>query len=171
MCGNGGSAADSDHIVAELLKGFLPPRPLPAAATERLRAAGPDGAVLAVGLRRGLPALSLTAHAAFQSAWCNDADPDLVFAQQVYAQGRPGDCLWAISTSGASRNVVLAAVAARALGLGVVALTGAGGGRLAGLADVAIRVPATHTSDVQELHVVVYHAICAAVEAEAGAGA
>ncbi len=166
VCGNGGSAADADHVVGELLKGFLLPRPLPAGDARRLSAGGiADGPVLAATLQRGLPALALTTHAAFLTAWGNDVDNDLVFAQQVYVQGRPRDCLLAISTSGNSRNVVLAAETARALGMGVVGLTGSGGGHLATYCDVCVQAPAEATSDVQELHLVIYHALCAEAEA------
>lgn len=165
VCGNGGSAADSDHIVSELVKGFLLKRPLSSENAQRLRAMGEEGVSLAGQLQNGLPTIALTGCGAFASAWANDVDPVSVFAQQVHVQGRPGDCLLAISTSGVSRNVIQAAVTARALGIAVIGLTGADGGRLATLSAVCVRAPATATPEVQEFHIAIYHALCAAVEA------
>lgn len=164
-CGNGGSAADADHIVGELMKSFLLRRRLPETERQALLDRGADGAYLADRLECGLPAVSLSAHAALMTAVANDTAADTIFAQQVMALGRPGDVLLAISTSGNSRNCVLAAETAAARGLSVVALTGRGGGRLASVADVTIAVPETETYRVQELHLPVYHALCAAVEA------
>ena len=166
LCGNGGSAADCDHIVGELAKGFLLPRPLPLADKSRLRLAGPEGELIACTLQGGLPAISLAAHPAFYTAYCNDVEAEFAFAQQVYVHGRPGDCLLAISTSGESRNVLLAAITAKSFGLRVAALTGCRGGAISRLADASIRVPAESTAEVQELHIIVYHTICAAIEAE-----
>lgn len=163
-CGNGGSAADSDHIVGELMKSFLLPRRLTAEENAALAARGEDGAYLAAHLERGLPAISLCAHAALTTAVANDTAADTIFAQQVMALGQPGDVLLAISTSGNSRNCVLAAQTARARGLSVIALTGIGGGKLGEIADVTISVPEKETFCVQELHLPVYHAICAALE-------
>jgi len=168
VCGNGGSAADSEHIVGELLKGFLVPRRLTTADQARLT--GPDATVddrlLADNLQDGIRSMALTAHTSIGTAVANDTGAEYVFAQQVYALGRPGDVLWGISTSGNARNVYLAARTARARGMSVVGLTGRSGGCLADVADVTIRVPEAETHLVQELHVPVYHALCAMLEAE-----
>ncbi len=167
ICGNGGSAADSDHIAGELLKGFRLKRPLPAKLRAKLVAREPElGAIQAERLQGGLPAIALSAHAALLTAFANDVDPDLVFAQQVNAFARAGDVLIAISTSGNSRSVVHAAVTAGALTVKVIGLTGREGGRLAALCDVAIRAPEIETSLVQELHLPIYHTLCAMIELE-----
>lgn len=151
LCGNGGSAADCEHISGELLKGFLLRRT-------------PDGAV-PEALQRGVAAIPLPSLSASLSAFANDVEPSLVYAQLVYALGRSGDVWMGLSTSGNSRNVVEAARVARLLGLVTVGLTGESGGKLGELCDVAVRVPATETYRVQEYHLPVYHAICAEVEA------
>ena len=150
LCGNGGSAADCEHISGELLKGFLLPRP----AEEGY----PDA------LQRGLCAIPLTSMSAALSAFANDCDSTLVFAQLTYAMGRPGDVFVGLSTSGNSKNVVEAAKVAKKAGLTTVALTGESGGTLLDICDVTIRVPAKETYLVQEYHLPVYHAICAEVE-------
>ena len=164
VCGNGGSAADALHIAGELLKGFRKKRPLDAAEKEILCASGEDGERLARGLQSPLPVVSLHGETAFSTAWCNDADPALVYAQQAYALCREGDVFLGISTSGNAENVRLAAVAAKARGAFVAALTGKGGGKLAGVCDVLAAVPETETYKVQELHLPVYHALCLCVE-------
>ncbi|MBR4873068.1 MAG: SIS domain-containing protein [Clostridia bacterium] len=151
LCGNGGSAADCEHISGELLKGFLLPRP----AEEGY----PDA------LQRGVCAIPLTSMSAALSAFANDCDPALVFAQLTYAMGRAGDVFVGLSTSGNSRNVVEAAHVAKRAGLVTVALTGESGGALLDICDVTIRVPAKETYLVQEFHLPVYHALCAEVEA------
>ncbi len=155
-CGNGGSAADSDHIVGELMKGFLLKRPV---TDERIPAD------LRSRLQGGLPAVALTHHGALASAYANDVDPAMIYAQQVWGLARPGDVVIGLSTSGNAANVVNALTVARAVGARTIAMTGAGGGRLGELADITIRVPETETYRVQELHLPVYHALCAAVEA------
>ena len=165
VCGNGGSAADADHIVGELMKAFLLPRRLPDAEMQALQALGEDGAYLADTLERGLPAVSLCAHSALMTAVANDRTAETVFAQQTTALGRPGDVLMTLSTSGNSRNCVLAAHAAKLRGMRVIALTGRTESRLSAAADVCIRVPETETYKVQELHLPVYHALCAQIEA------
>lgn len=165
VCGNGGSAADSSHIVGELMKEFRLKRPVPAALQGEFRRF-PEGDVLAAGLQGALPAVSLTDAPALSTAFANDARPELVFAQQVYGLGQRGDVLWCISTSGNSANVVQAARTAKVLGLSVVALTGRAGGVLAALAEAAVRVPADETFLVQEYHLPVYHALCLALEVE-----
>jgi len=164
ICGNGGSAADAEHIAGELAKSFLLPRPLTAEQRGAFEGRGEIGAALASGLQRALPAIPLGAGGALTSAIANDNGQEFVYAQQVYAYGAGGDSLLAISTSGRSRNVVYAAETARALGVTVVALTGRSEGPLAERADVAIRVPEEETLLVQELHLPVYHALCAMVE-------
>ena len=165
LCGNGGSAADCDHIVGELMKGFLKKRPLSDESRAKMRARFPDlsDATLS-GLQGGLAAISIPSAVALGTAFANDADARLSFAQATLALGREGDVLVAISTSGNAENVVLAAEVARGLGMTVIALTGEGGGRLASVADIAVRAPSRETFAVQELHLPIYHAICAAVE-------
>lgn len=165
IAGNGGSAADAEHIVGELMKSFCLPRPMSAAFREAAESADPEmGRVLGEGLQQGLPAIALSAHTALGTAWMNDCDPTLVFAQQVAGYGRPGDVLLGITTSGNSLNIRYAAVAARAAGLKVLSLTGAPGGKIAALSDVCIHVPATETFKVQELHLPVYHCLCLMLE-------
>lgn len=163
LCGNGGSCADCEHISGELLKGFLSERPL---CENDLKKFGPNGRELAQKLQYGVCAVPLPAMTAAMTAFCNDVAPETVYAQLVLAMGRSGDALLCISTSGSSRNVVNAAVAAKALGIAAIGLTGETGGRLAELCDVCIRVPGTETFKIQELHLPVYHCICAALEAE-----
>jgi D-sedoheptulose 7-phosphate isomerase len=164
VCGNGGSAADSDHLVADLMKGFIAARPIPGTERDRLRDLGDRAGELGERLQGAIPAIALGSNGAFLTAMGNDVDYDLVFAQQVYGLGRPGDVLLAISTTGTSPSVVHAARVARLRGLPVVVLTGRDGGELAALADVAIRVPADRVYEIQELHLPVYHAIALALE-------
>ena len=161
IAGNGGSAADAEHIVGELMKSFVLPRPLDASLMERMRKIDPQrGALLAQHLQQGLPAIALDGHPALSTAFQNDCEPQLVFAQQVIGYGREEDALLAISTSGNSENVLYAAIAAKAKEMAVIGLTGARESRLSALADICIRVPATETYQVQELHLPVYHALC-----------
>jgi D-sedoheptulose 7-phosphate isomerase len=165
VCGNGGSAADAEHIVGELMKGFVLKRPLTGEETGRLTAAFPtEGSEIAGKLQRALPAISLVSHTALTSAIANDTAQDMAFAQQVFGYGRQGDALIGLSTSGNAANVVNAARVARAFGLSTVCLTGAGGGLLAGICDVAIRMPEPETHLVQELTLPVYHALCLMLE-------
>lgn len=164
LCGNGGSACDCEHIAGELMKSFVLPRALGTADRAALAAAGDDG-LLASTLQNGLPCLVLNGLPGLSSAFQNDADPVLTFAQQAWVYARPGDVLLGITTSGSSRNVVLAAQAARARGAKVIGLTGAKQGKLAPLCDVLLSVPDTETYRVQELHLPVYHAICLELEA------
>lgn len=165
IAGNGGSAADSEHIAGELMKRFKTPRPVPHEFAEKLRETDPvRGPELAKNLERGLMAIPLVAHEALSTAYINDVDGLGVFAQQLYGFGRPGDVFLGISTSGNSKNVMSAAVVARALGIKVIGLTGANGGELAKIADVAIRVPETETFMIQELHLPVYHCLCLILE-------
>lgn len=165
VCGNGGSASDSDHIVGELMKGFMQKRPIPAAFREKLSSLFPDeGDRIGARLQGALPAISLPAHSALATAFANDVDPELVFAQQVYGYGRPGDVLIGLSTSGNSANVLQALRVARALGLRTLGLTGKDGGKMKALCDTTIRVPYTSTPEIQERHLPIYHALCIAVE-------
>lgn len=165
IAGNGGSAADSEHIAGELMKRFKIPRPVPASFAQKLREADPvRGPELAKNMEQGLMTIPLVAHEALSTAYINDVDGLGVFAQQLYGFGRPGDVFLGISTSGNSRNVMSATVVARALGLKVIGLTGAKGGELASVADVAIRVPETETFMIQELHLPVYHCLCLMLE-------
>src|SRR3954451_18168435 len=162
VCGNGGSAADSEHIVGELMKGFLKRRPISAGDTAKLEAAG--GKEIASRLEGALPAIALPSQMSLLTATANDSDYDLTFAQQVYGLGKPGDALIGISTSGRSRNVCNAVIVAKAFGLKSIALTGRSGGDLATLADVAIKVPSDNVAEIQELHLPVYHWISTELE-------
>lgn len=167
ICGNGGSAADAEHIVGELMKGFLLPRPLSQADKNRLtEQLGEAGTRLGEMLQGGIPAVSLVAGVALSTAFANDVAAEFMFAQEVWGLGVKGDLLWGISTSGNSANVNHALRTAKALGLGTLGLTGKGGGEMAALCDVELRVPANETPYVQELHLPVYHALCAALETE-----
>lgn len=166
ICGNGGSAADADHIVGELVKGFLLPRQIPSEERHRLtKQYGRLGQELAAGLQGALPAISLSAHTALSTAFANDVAPDLVFAQQVYAYACPGDVLLGISTSGNSDNVLHALRIARLRGAHTLGLTGGSGGSMTALCDVTICAPSDRTPKVQERHLPIYHALCIALEA------
>lgn len=165
IAGNGGSAADSEHIAGELMKRFKSPRPVPADFAEKLKAVDPiRGEELAKNLERGLMAIPLVAHEALSTAYINDVDGLGVFAQQLYGFGRPGDVFLGISTSGNSKNVMSATVVARALGMKVIGLTGTKGGELGKAADVVVKVPETETYMIQELHLPVYHCWCLMLE-------
>ena len=157
VCGNGGSASDAEHIVGELMKGFYRQRSLSREEKEIFGELGDN-------LQEALPAISLTGHPALSTAFMNDVDPEMVFAQQVYGYGRKGDVLMALTTSGNSRNVLNAARVARAKGMKVVGLTGRDGGSLKELCDVCIIMPGQATADIQEYHLPVYHTICAMLE-------
>ena len=165
IAGNGGSAADSEHIAGELMKRFKTPRPVTSEFAEKLKSIDPiRGENLAHNLERGLMAIPLVAHEALSTAYINDVDGLGVFAQQLFGFGRPGDVFLGISTSGNSKNVMSATVVARAIGLKVIGLTGAKGGELADVADVVIKVPETETYMIQELHLPVYHCLCLMLE-------
>ena len=159
ICGNGGSCADSEHIAGELMKGFLKQRHLSPEESEGLE---PE---IVAKLQNGLPCIPLTSFSALNTAFCNDVEPELVFAQPLWVLGNKGDMLIAISTSGNSKNVVAAAKVAKAKGMRVLALTGKSGGKLKEIADITIAVPETETFKVQELHLPAYHYLCAKVEA------
>ncbi len=165
ICGNGGSASDADHVVGELMKGYLSRRPVPADLRRALTEAFPDeGAYLADHLQGGLPAISLASHTALLTAIVNDIAGDMIFAQQVYGYGRPGDVLLAITTSGNSPNVLHAVRVACVRGLHTIGFTGRAGGQLAALCDLPLCVPADRTADIQERHLALYHALCAMLE-------
>jgi len=160
VCGNGGSAADAEHWAGELLKGFVKKRPLPPEERGKL------SPKLAEKLQGALPTIPLTGFLSLRTAFANDVDPDLVFAQLVWGLGRPGDALVALSTSGGSVNVCAAVEAASARQMATVALTGQDGGRLGELADVCIRAPERETHLVQEYHVPIYHCLSLMLEDE-----
>lgn len=165
IAGNGGSAADSEHIVGELMKGFKNPRKLPKADADKLIAANPElGKTLAENLQGALPAIALDGHPALSTAYQNDCEPLLCFAQQVNGYGNERDVFLGISTSGNSKNVLYAAFTAKAKGLKVIGLTGARESKLNDIADVCIRVPETETYMIQELHLPVYHCLCLMLE-------
>lgn len=165
IAGNGGSAADSEHIAGELMKRFKIPRPVSGEFAAKLKDIDPlRGPELANNLERGLMAIPLVAHEALTTAYINDVDGLGVFAQQLFGYGRQGDVFLGISTSGNSKNVMSATVVARALGIKVIGLTGRDGGELASVADVAIKVPETETYKIQELHLPVYHCLCLMLE-------
>ena len=166
VCGNGGSAADSEHIVAELMKGFLKRRPISAEHAAKLEeSGGATGKTIATRLQGTLAAISLPSQMSLLTATANDGDFDMVFAQQVYGLGKPGDVLLAISTSGKSKNISNAVIVAKAFGLKSIALTGKSGGDLAPFADVAVKVPSDNVSEIQELHLPVYHWLSTELEA------
>jgi phosphoheptose isomerase len=167
ICGNGGSAADSEHIVGELLKGFLQQRRVNERFVNKLVNLFPkDGLELGKNIQEALPAISLIGQSAFSTAFSNDVSPDTVFAQQVYALGQEQDILFAISTTGNSQNVLNAVKISRAIGMKSIGLTGRDGGEMKNLCDVAVCVPGTQTFRIQEFHLPVYHALCAMLEAE-----
>lgn len=163
LSGNGGSASDSDHVAGELLKGFLMKREPVGEELDALRAELCEDALK---LQRGIPAIPLPQLSGVLSAFANDVDPSLVYAQLVYALGNKNDVLMAFSTSGNSVNIVKAAKCARAKGILVISLTGEKGGKLLGESDICLRVPECETFKIQEYHLPIYHAICAEVEYE-----
>lgn len=163
VCGNGGSAADSEHIVGELMKSFRFHRPINESfrdAYKRMFLQDPPG-----WLEGALPAFSLVSQTALSTAFSNDMSAEGIFAQQVYGYGRNGDILFAISTSGNSSNVVEAAKVALAKEMTVISLTGASESKLSDISNITIRVPESEVFRVQELHLPIYHALCAALEA------
>lgn len=167
IAGNGGSCADAEHIVGELMKGFKLSRKCQSEFAEKLKSVDEiRGAELAEKLQGGLPAIALTDHQSLNTAYINDVQNGglLTYAQQVYGYGKEGDVFLGISTSGNSKNVMFATVAARAMGIKVIGLTGKTGGELAKVADVAIKVPETETYMIQELHLPVYHCLCLMLE-------
>lgn len=165
IAGNGGSAADSEHIAGELMKRFQIQRPVDEEFAEQLcKIDSVRGKSLAKNLEKTLVAIPLVAHEALSTAYINDVDGLGVFAQQLYGYGKPGDVFIGISTSGNSKNIMNATVVARALGIKVIGLTGAKGGELAEVSDVAVKVPENETYLIQELHLPVYHCWCHMLE-------
>lgn len=165
IAGNGGSAADSEHIVGELMKGFENPRILPKEYKEKLRFIDDEmGTALSDYLQGALPAIALDGHFALSTAYMNDCEPLLCFAQQVNGYGNKGDVFLGISTSGNSKNILYAAIVAKAKGMKVVALTGAKDSKLSTIADITIRSPQTRTYMIQELHLPIYHCLCLMLE-------
>ena len=165
VAGNGGSAADAEHIVGELMKSFVLERKPGQELCEKLQAVDAKmGAVLAQNLQGALPAIALDGHVALATAYMNDCEPLLCFAQQVNGYGREGDVFLGISTSGNSQNILYAATVAKAKGMTVIGLTGEKESRLSALADVCICVPEQATYRVQELHLPIYHTLCLMLE-------
>ena len=166
LCGNGGSASDSEHIVGELMKSFKLPRKLTDDFQKKLTEEnGELGVILAKNLQGALPAIALDGHFALTTAYMNDVEPLLCFAQQVYGFGVEGDVLLGISTSGNSKNVIYAATVAKAKGMKVIGLTGAKDSKLSAMADICVKVPSEETYQIQELHLPVYHCWCLMLEA------
>ena len=165
LCGNGGSCADCDHIVGELMKGFLKKRPLSDEKKAEMKKNCDllDDETLSK-LQGGVPAIALPSITALNSAYCNDVDPELMYAQTLMSLANENDILIAISTSGNSKNVFGAVKVAKALGIKVIGLTGNSGGKIKGIADICICAPETETFKIQELHMPIYHYICAKVE-------
>lgn len=167
ICGNGGSASDSDHIVGEFLKGFKLKRPLSDKESEKFKALFPDEyESLTSRLQGSLPAISLVSQAAIISAFCNDVDPEMAYAQQVYGYANEGDILIGLSTSGNAKNVGNAIKIAKVKGAITIGFTGFSGGKMKDICDILINVPEHETFKIQEFHLPVYHAICAIVENE-----
>lgn len=165
VAGNGGSAADAEHIVGELMKGFKLPRKPEADFAEKLVEENQElGSVLAENLQGALPAIALDGHPALSTAYMNDCEPLLCFAQQVNGYGKSGDVFLGISTSGNSKNVLYAATTAHAKGMKVIGLTGAKDSKLKDMSDVCIKVPQTETYMIQELHLPIYHCLCLMLE-------
>ena len=168
ICGNGGSASDSEHIVGELMKGFLLRRPVPREDLEKLTACCGSELARHIGghMQGALPAISLVSHTALQTAFCNDVDPQMAFAQQVYGYKQEGDVLIGLTTSGNSQNVFYAMNVANAFGMKTIAMTGLRDSKCSAIATVTLRSPETETYRVQEDHLKLYHLLCGAVELE-----
>lgn len=165
VAGNGGSAADAEHIVGELMKGFKLSRKLEAGFAEQLVAENVElGGILAENLQGALPAIALDGHPALSTAYMNDCEPLLCFAQQINGYGKPGDVFLGISTSGNSKNMLFAATTAHAKGMKVIGLTGAKDSKLMDMSDVCIKAPQTETYMIQELHLPIYHCLCLMLE-------
>ncbi len=166
LCGNGGSAADSEHMVGELLKSFKKSRAIQKEVFEKLDEFGEEGKLLKNTLEGSLRAISLTSHIALSTAFANDKEPSVVYAQQLYGLADKVDVFIAFSTSGNSKNCVLAAIVAKVMGLKVISFTGSNESKLSKLSDVTINVPEVETYKIQELHLPIYHALCALLEEE-----
>lgn len=166
VCGNGGSASDSEHIVGELMKQFKKKRAIDSNIYKALSDYGEEGKIMQECLEGNLPAISLTSHIALTTAFANDKEPSLTFAQQLLGLGSPNDALISISTSGNSKNCVYATVLAKVKGMKTISLTGERASKLSSLSDVTINVPAHETYAIQEYHLPIYHALCAMLEEE-----
>lgn len=166
LCGNGGSSADAEHISGELLKGFMSKREVTGQEREEFLKLGEDGEKLANNLQRGVKALPLGSFQSALTAYINDANPELAYAQLTYSLASQGDVLFVLSTSGNSKNIYYAVLTAKSLGLKIVSLTGSTGGLLKDISDICIRAPEAATFKIQELHLPIYHFICAGVESE-----
>ena len=165
IAGNGGSAADADHIAGELMKSFVKKRPPSRDFVQNLYKIDPQRAVyLSENIQQGLPVIALSGHTALLTACINDIDGEIIYAQQVYGFGNPGDVFLGISTSGNSKNIYNAMITAKAMGLKTIALTGASGGLIKNIADVSIIAPEKETYKIQELHLPIYHALCLMIE-------
>lgn len=165
IAGNGGSCADADHIVGELMKCFIKRRPVGRDLRDRLELIDPEGGDdLADKLGYSLMAISLSNQQTLNTAFANDVDGDYIYAQQILGYGRPGDVFLAITTSGNSRNILHAVPVAKARGIRVIGLTGRTGGRLRSQADVIITAPEDETYKIQEYHLPIYHALCLMLE-------
>lgn len=167
VCGNGGSAADSEHIVGELMKGFQLKRRICEEDERKIKfIAGGEAEYICSNLQGALPAISLVSQVAVASAYINDIAADMVFAQMVYGYAREGDVLIGLSTSGNSINVINAIKVAKAFGVKTIGMTGMNGGKMRGLCDVTICVPSEITYKIQEYHLPVYHTLCSMIEYE-----
>ena len=165
IAGNGGSAADAEHITGELMKSFVKKRALPGQFIQNLKDLDTATAEFIIPrLQPGLPAIALSGHASLNTAVINDIDGNMTFAQQIYGYGNEGDVFLGISTSGNAKNVIYAAATAKAKKMKVIALSGGNGGNLKKLADISIVVPETETYKIQELHLPVYHCLCLMLE-------
>ena len=165
VAGNGGSCADAEHIVGELMKSFVKKRSIETSVSSKLLKGEPVlGEYLSHSLEGAIPAICLSSHTALSTAFSNDVDPCVVYAQQVYGYGVKGDVFWGLSTSGNAKNVLYAAFTAKAKGLKVLGMTGRDGGTLKDYCDVCIRVPEMETYKVQELHLPIYHWLCIYLE-------
>ena len=168
VCGNGGSAADAEHIVGELMKGFKMKRSLPSEQRHLIQSLFPaDGEFLVENLQQAIPAISLVSQTSISTAFINDVNAEMIFAQLVIGYGKPGDVLIGLSTSGNSQNVVNACKVAKALGIRTIGFTGEQPSRLSEICDVTIQVPAQEIYRIQELHLPVYHTLCAMLEIDA----
>jgi len=165
VAGNGGSAADAEHMVGELMKGFILPRKPDKEFAQKLVAVNEElGAILAENLQGAMPAIALDGHMALTTAYMNDCEPLLCFAQQVNGYGKPEDVFFGISTSGNSKNVLFGAIVAKAKGMKVIGMTGAKDSKLAAMADVCIKAPQVETYMIQEYHLPIYHCLCLMLE-------
>lgn len=165
IAGNGGSCADSEHIVGELMKGFVKRRPVSDEFAAALKTADTRrGGELASSLQGGLPAISLTGHTGLATAFLNDVNGEMIYAQQLYGYGKKGDVFIGISTSGNAENIMYAVAVARASSIRTIGLTGKDGGKMAGACDCTIVAPSNETFKIQELHLPIYHTLCLMLE-------